>query len=61
MGCHIFHLDLSLHWRLSGIGEQERHQLNEQSNIYQYEYLSAITLHGPGYLLAGICWMRLYT
>jgi hypothetical protein len=28
-------------------------QIYEKSNIYQYEYLSAITLHGPGYLLAG--------
>ena len=22
----LFHLDLSIHWRLSGVGEQERHQ-----------------------------------
>jgi hypothetical protein len=48
-------LALKWHWRT------RTPSINEQSNIYPYEYLSAITLHGPGYLLAGIYRVRLYT
>jgi len=28
------------------------------SPMYEYKFLSAITLDGSDYLLAGICWMR---